>query len=500
MKYQNPIIRGFYPDPSVCMANGHYYMVCSTMQYFPGVPLFESTDLVNWKQIGNCLTRTSQIALEQVDSSGGVFAPCIRHHNGIFYMTTTNSTTNQNFYVWTSDIYSEWSDPIYVDQGGIDPSLYFEDSHVYFMSNGEDEEHIPGIVQCEINIATGEKISPSKTIWQGSGGRYLEGPHIYKINNFYYLIAAEGGTEYGHMVTYARGLSPFGPFESYPQNPVLTNRNLGGFEIQGVGHGDLIQAPDGQYYLIHLGFRQTGRWTCFHHLGREVFISKVTFQHDGWFIAGENGTTQAEIDLPHVTTPQLRKQNETFDNTNWKLDWCFLRKPNLNYYITANNHLTISGCNISLNEAKSPSFLGIRQKDFQMLLNCNVSIDHGEAGITIYMDENHHYDFYIEKKSDVFILVFRVRIGNIETIVKTHPLGKASNASLEIESDSQTYTFSLKSGAEKSTLGSGLSRYLSSEVAGGFTGVMIGLYAYSPETKNKALFENFSIQYFHPLF
>lgn len=125
MKYNNPIVKGFYPDPSVCFANGKYYMVCSSFQYFPGVPLFESNDLVNWTQIGHVLTRKNQIMLEKVNSSGGVFAPTIRFHNGRFYMVTTNDTTHQHFYVYTDDIHKEWSDPIYVDQNGIDPSLYF---------------------------------------------------------------------------------------------------------------------------------------------------------------------------------------------------------------------------------------------------------------------------------------------------------------------------------------------------------------------------------------
>ena len=137
MKYNNPVIRGFYPDPSVCKVNDTYYLVCSSMQYFPGVPLFESKDMINWTQIGHCLTRESQIQLDKVNSSGGVFAPTIRYNDGRFYMTTTNDTKRQNFYVWTDDIYGEWSEPIYVDQGGIDPDLYFEDGITYFMSNGK---------------------------------------------------------------------------------------------------------------------------------------------------------------------------------------------------------------------------------------------------------------------------------------------------------------------------------------------------------------------------
>ncbi|NLC16269.1 MAG: glycoside hydrolase family 43 protein, partial [Clostridiales bacterium] len=235
MRYHNPVIKGFYPDPSVCRAGDKYYLVCSSFQYFPAVPLFESGDLVNWKQIGHCLTRKSQIMLNKIDSSGGVFAPTIRYNEGRFYMTTTNASAQQNFYVWTDDIYSEWSEPIFVDQGGIDPSLMFDDGKVYFLSTGQDDEGKSGIIQCQIDIKTGQKLTPSKCIWQGTGGRYLEAPHMYKINDWYYLVAAEGGTEYGHMVTYARARSPEGKFENYAHNPVLTNRNLGAFELQGMG-------------------------------------------------------------------------------------------------------------------------------------------------------------------------------------------------------------------------------------------------------------------------
>lgn len=213
MRYTNPVIKGFYPDPSVCCAEGTYYLVSSSFQYFPGVPLFESKDLVNWKQIGHVLTRRSQVNLEQVESSGGVFAPTIRYHKGRFYMVTTNATTHENFYVYTDDIHGPWSDPITVDQDGIAPSLLFDGDHVYFLSNGSDDFGGHGVVQCEIDIQTGRKLSPSRCIWQGSGGRFLESPHMYRIGDRYYLMAAEGGTEYGHMITYARAGGVWGPLK-----------------------------------------------------------------------------------------------------------------------------------------------------------------------------------------------------------------------------------------------------------------------------------------------
>lgn len=497
MKYQNPVIKGFYPDPSVCKVGDKYYLVCSSMQYFPGVPLFESEDLINWKQIGYCLTRKSQIKLDKVNSSGGVFAPTIRYNNGRFYMTTTNDTTRQNFYVWTDDIYGEWSEPIFVNQGGIDPSLYFEDGKTYFMSNGEDDNKISGIVQCEIDIATGEKLTPSCTIWQGTGGRFLEGPHMYKINGMYYLVAAEGGTEFGHMVTYARGNSPFGPFHSYPHNPVLTNRNLGGYEIQGVGHGDLIQDDKGNWWMLHLGFRQIGKWLAYHHLGREVFLTPIFFEEDGWFTAGHKGTTLQYFDIPstfdHFT--QHEKKCYTFENTEWNKEWCYIRLPNNENYILEENALKLRGTKMTLDEVDSPTFIGLRQRDFKADISSDVSIVDGEAGITLYMDENHHYDLAIRKGISGYEVIKRLNIGDIKSVEQTVELKDRNHISLIIQADYEVYRFFVQLEKEKIHLGTAQTKYLSSEIAGGFTGVIIGLYANNQDYCNYAHFKNFKCNY-----
>ena len=331
MRYHNPIVKGFYPDPSVCAANGKFYLVCSSFQYFPGVPLFESDDLVNWTQIGHVLTRKSQVMLEDINSSGGGFAPTIRFHEGRFYMVTNNNTTQQNFYVYTDDIRGEWSDPIVVDQDGIDPSLFFEDGRCYFISNGTDEDGKGGIVQCEIDIATGRKLSSSKMIWKGSGGRYLESPHMYHINGHYYLVAAEGGTEYGHMVTCAMSDNVWGPFTGDPKNPVLTNRNKAPYLIQGIGHGDLIQDNYGDWHILTLGFRQMHLWMPFHQLGREVFLTPVTFDADGWFRAGIDGPCDEPYEIKGDFI-QEEKKRYTFENTEFNLDWCYLRHPHMENY------------------------------------------------------------------------------------------------------------------------------------------------------------------------
>lgn len=480
MKIINPIIRGFYPDPSICKAGEKYYMVCSSFQYFPGVPLFESEDLVNWKQIGHCLTRSSQIDLEKVNSSGGVFAPTIRYNNGVFYMVTTNDTYHKNFYVTTTDIYGEWSEPIFVDQGGIDPSLYFEDGKTYFMSNGSDEEGRGCIYQCEIDVKTGKRLTESKPIWKGSGGRYLESPHLYKIDGNYYIMAAEGGTEYGHMITYAKGNSPYGPFVSYDKNPVLTNRNLGGHQskIQGIGHGDIVINDEGKAFIFCLGFRQHDTWSPYHHLGREVFLAPIYFNEDGWFTAGCEGIVKKEMEVELKNKQNIYDYSVDFETLSKnKLHMVYLRKPEFSNYEWTDDCLKLRGCKTDLSEALSPTFVGIRQSDFNTSLSVEVKALSSETGITVYMDENNHYDLYVSREDEKFCIVFRKCLADIKHIEKAITVSSDSTIILEMNSNNYSYIFSCKVDGESIELGSGQARYLSSEVCGGFTGVVVGLFA-----------------------
>lgn len=475
MKYHNPVVSGFYPDPSVCEHDGKYYLVCSSFQYFPGVPLFESDDLVNWKQIGHVLTRKSQVMLDKINSSGGVFAPTIRCINGRFYMVTTNDTTHQNFYVWTDDIHGEWSEPVYVDQGGIDPSLFEEDGHVYFMSNGADDNGVGGVVQCEIDIATGKKLSPSRCIWQGSGGRYLESPHLYKINGTYYLMAAEGGTEYGHMITCARADSVWGPFEGNPHNPVLTNRNKAPFIIQGIGHGDLIQDKYGDWHVISLGFRQQHIWRPYHHLGREVFLTPVQFGEDGWFTCGKDGTTDESYDIKgdFVQAPQ---REFTFANTDWNIEWCFLRHPHMEDYELSADTAVLHGTSVTLDDVDSPTFVAMRQRDFHMDMKCTVKNSGGIGGLTVLITENEHYDIFLERTESGCSAVLMLNIGGIKHRQNAVPV-KGDSAQLIIRADCFGYSFFVAQDGSEVQLGYGSTKYLSSEVAEGFTGVMTGLFA-----------------------
>lgn len=508
MKVQNPIVKGFYPDPSVCEANGKYYLACSSFQFFPGVPIFESEDLVNWKQVGHCLTKLSQVELHGVPSSGGVFAPTLRYHDGRFYMVTNNNTFNKNFYVWTEDLTGDWSEAIFVDQGGIDPSLLFDDGKVYFTSNGNDEQGNPAVFQCEINVETGEKLTESIQIWSGNGGRFLESPHLYHIGDWYYLMAAEGGTEYGHMITYARSKEPFGPFENYAGNPVVTNRNLGGnlSRIQGVGHGDLIQDRNGNYYIVCLGFRQLGIWQAYHQLGREVYLTSAYFDKDGWFTAGEEAHAHTGIvtdcmELP-IEGEQKQDYSISFEKDSWNQvpgfespRWIYLRDYHKENYECAAEQFRLKGTKVTLEEADTPTFVGVRQSEFDSELTVSVSGTAQEAGVTFYMDEQQHYDLFRSVSAEGIKAVLRFHVGDAIMVAGEYVFDPAADAEqqavqLKAVTKEESYEFYVIDGTKEVFLGKAQAKYLSSEVAGGFTGVVMGLYAVD-EQENWAEFRNF---------
>ena len=210
--YRNPVIPGFNPDPSVCRVGDDFYLVTSSFEYFPGLPIYHSRDLVNWRQIGHCLTRDSQLELNGAYSSGGLFAPSIRHHDGVFYVICTNNTGKGNFYCTATDPAGPWSEPIWVNIPSIDPDIFWDDDgKTYFVYPGGG-----GMRIAPIDIETGKVTGPPTQVWNGMGGRYPEAPHIYRKDGFYYLMIAEGGTEYTHGVTIARSRNLMGPYTPCP--------------------------------------------------------------------------------------------------------------------------------------------------------------------------------------------------------------------------------------------------------------------------------------------
>lgn len=483
MKFRNPIIPGFHPDPSVCRLNDDYYLVTSSFEYFPGVPLYYSKDLIHWQQIGYCLTRRSQLSLEGARSSGGIFAPTIRYHNGIFYMTTTNITGGGNFYVYTDNPLAEWSEPVWVEQGGIDPSLLFDDdSKVYFTSTGEN-----GIIQSEIDIKTGKRLTDVKEIWRGTGGSYPEGPHLYKFNKLYYLMIAEGGTWYGHMETIARSDNPWGPFKSCPHNPILTHRSSAD-PIQATGHADLIEAHNGSWWLVFLGIRPNVP-PCYHHLGRETFLAPVSWTNDDWPIVGHDGRVFLEMDTDCLPLHPWDRENtrDDFENQKLGLEWNFLRNPKEENWSLAERPgwLKLIGSEVTLNDTNSPAFVGRRQEHFcclvSTLLDFSPKRDQEEAGLTVFMNEHHHYEIAatrLEGKRGKRHVIVRRRIGSLTAIVACEKIKKNGFVKLKIETDRNIYRFSYAlNNSEFKIIAEGETRYLSTEVAGGFTGVYFAMYA-----------------------
>lgn len=501
MKFTNPIISGFYPDPSICFVGEDYYLVTSTFEYFPGVPIFHSKDLVHWRQIGHCLTSEEQLPLSNAWRSGGIYAPTLRYHEGTFYMVTTNVSGGGNFYVTASNPAGPWSLPIPVAQEGIDPSLLFDDDgRVYFQCarNGDEGE---GIYQCEIDIATGALRSDAKMIWKGTGGACPEAPHLYKINEQYYLMIAEGGTEYGHMETIARSKSPFGPYEPCPYNPILSNRSMSS-KIHATGHADLIQVQDGTWWAVCLGIRPAS-YPMAHHLGREVFLAPVTWTQDGWPIIGNDTHIEVEMDAPHLPQVEWEAQpiRDEFNDSTLALDWVFLRNPKPRSWALdeRSGYLTLHGHTHTLSdELGAPAFVGRRLSHFTSRIETKLEYeplhDGEEAGITTFMNEKHHYDLGVTSVAGNKKIVFRKTVGSLQ-VEEFHDYPEGA-IQLQVKTEPQRLTFSIKSEqGEYTQIGWGETHFLSTEVAGGFTGVFAAMYATSPvEPATPALFDWFDYE------
>lgn len=485
MKYTNPVIPGFYPDPSVCRVGEDYYLVTSTFEYYPGVPIFHSRDLVNWRQIGHCLTTPEQLPLDRAWTSGGIYAPTIRHHDGWFYMTTTNVSGGGNFFVRSRHAEGPWSDPMFVAQDGIDPSLLFDDDErVYFQSacNGDEGE---GIYQCEIDADTGAKRTESRLIWKGTGGAAPEAPHLYKINGMYYLMIAEGGTEYGHMETIARSNDPYGPFEPCPHNPILSNRSMKS-SIHATGHADLVQAQDGSWWAVCLGIRPPS-YPLRHHLGRETFLAPVTWTEAGWPIIGHDGRIDPEMDGPQLAEAKWPHPSarDHFDQPTLGMDWLFLRNPAPGSWslVEQPGHLVLHGNPLSLDAGGSPAFIGRRLSHFSCRIEAHLDFEprqNGEeAGLSVFMNRNYHYDLGIRLVDGRNSVVLRRVVGSMRTEYALD-CGQGPVV-LRIQAEPDAFVFSIcTNDREWIELGSGETHLLSTEVAGGFTGIIVGMYATSP--------------------
>jgi alpha-N-arabinofuranosidase len=483
-QYRNPIIPGFYPDPSICRAGDDFYLVTSSFEYFPGVPVFHSRDLIHWEQIGHCLTRESQLPLKGVKPSGGIWAPTIRYHEGTFYMTTTNMNGYGNFYVYTSDPAGEWSEPVWLPIGGIDPSLTFDGDKVYYTTNQSAPDGTPGISQVEIDIKAGKMISDIKFIWGGSGGKMTEAPHLYKIGDFYYLMVAEGGTFFTHMVTIARSKSPWGPFESCPRNPILTNMQSTKLEVHCTGHGDLVEDRNGNWWMVHLGIRIAQKYMS--HLGRETFLAPVEWDGDGWPVVNYGQSADLIAEGPCLPAFEVKAEVETdhFDGRQLEYCWNYLRNPypedySLDYKESC---MTLWGNSCGISDQDSPALIARRQKYFECEIAASFEFspakENEEAGLVLFITNQFYYKLVKRKINGKMSLVLEKRADDFFQIAACMEI-EDGPVYIKVIADKLQYTFYYGYCENKMVkLATASTRFLACEVAGRcFTGTYAGIYA-----------------------
>jgi xylan 1,4-beta-xylosidase len=481
--YANPILPGFHADPSVVRAGSDYYLVTSSFEYFPGVPVYRSRDLVNWKQVGNALTRESQLKLAGQASSKGIFAPTIRWHEGTFYMVTTNIENGGSFYVTTKDPAGEWSDPIFVGEKGfsMDPSLLFDDDgKVYYTRHGGGRNG--GVYQSEIDIATGKLREEPKLIWSGTGGIWPEGPHLYKVNGTYYLMISEGGTSYEHSLTVARSKSPWGPFEANPANPIITHRDKPDLPLQAIGHGDLVQTAEGTWWVTLLGVRPRNHR---HHIGRETLLAPVTWDAQGWPHVNHDQPLALEMSaegLPRPSPFPRQAVRTEFDGSKLGPQWVHLRTPSADRWSLTDRHgfLRLKGNGETLDEIGSPAFIARRQEHFRMRVATRLDFTpdaEGQfAGLVLRQNEGNHYEIRITGVKDRRVEVV-TRVLKESKMIYSAPI-PAGPVTLQIEAYPDGYAFGYAGeGILMRREGRASTAPMASENAGGFTGVFVGMYA-----------------------
>ena len=481
--FRNPIITGMNPDPSICRVGDDFYLVTSTFEYFPGLPVYHSKDLVHWKLIGHALSRPENNPLMGCNASiGGQYAPTLRYHDGTFYVIGTNyggKGSQGVFYVTAKNPAGPWSDPVWVGNWYVDPSIEFIDGKMYFLSPDNQGSFLLGVMDPE----TGTFVEPLRKVAFGLGGSSPEGPHFYKIGDYYYIMSAEGGTGYEHREVIQRSKSPWGPYEPSPVNPVLSNMNCPDHPFQAIGHADLVQLKDGSWWAICLGIRPVNG--KYQHLGRETFLAPVTWNADGWPKVGKDGVVQETYLFPNLPSHVWMEQpvRDDFDAETLGLDWTFIRNPAHSFWSLTEKpgSLRLKGTAINFTTNDSPSFIGRRQAAFNLTASAKVNfipkVENEEAGLVVRADDKNHYDLLITKRNGQRVAMLRKTLKDkvVDTTYKELPA--TGEVILSITATETTYTFEIKAAHVSAILGTASTRDVSNEVVGGFTGVFIGMYA-----------------------
>lgn len=500
-QYLNPIVSGFYPDPTVLRVGDTYWLANSTFGYFPGVPLFKSKDLVNWQQVGNVLDRPSQLNLKESDVSGGVFAPHLSYNpkNKTYYMTTMSGGVV--FYVKSKDPEQGWSEPVRMKYGGMDTSFFFDKDGrawvVYCASPFDQSINKDGRTAIHMNEFDWRGDSIKAKTWELTTGskamekpRWTEGPHIYKVGKYYYLVCAEGGTEQLHSEVVFRSKSITGPYEDYDGNPILTQRDLSDTgradPVSCTGHGDMVQAKDGKWWAVFLGCRPYEH--DLYNTGRETFLLPVTWK-DGWPVILPKGEPVPTVVSKEGLMPEGENMNtgnirytEDFKAQKLGPQWIFLRNPEMSDYKVGDG-LTVTPTAATLSGKESPSCAFFRQKNTSFTAETELTFTptgNAVAGITVFQSDKNHLVLGKTLVGGSPAITLTMTDNGITKVIGSARLTETgASVRLRIDGDGRYYSFAYA--AENGgwhTVAQGVDcQCLSKTYSGGFVGTTIGLYA-----------------------
>ncbi|MCS7338201.1 MAG: glycoside hydrolase family 43 protein [Verrucomicrobiae bacterium] len=505
-EYQNPILAGFYPDPSICRVGQDYYMVNSTFAYFPGIPIFHSRDLVNWDQLGHVIHRPEQLSYEGLGVSRAIFAPAISYHEGVFYVVCTMVDGIGNFVVTATNAAGPWSDPTPLPFEGIDPSIFFDDDgRAWIVNNGAPEGpplyngHRAIWIQ-EFDYRAKKMVGPRKVLVNGGVDItkkpiWIEGPHIYKVNGWYYLCCAEGGTGPGHSQVIFRSKNVDGPYTPWEKNPILTQRTLPA-NVPGAvtctGHADLEIGPDGNWWAVFLGVRPYQ--AQFSPMGRETFLLPVNWTDDGWpVILPPQERVPLVCKAPRgveVKPPKTLPLNgnftwrDEFDQPTLSLAWIMLRAPKEQWWrIDAKaGKLSLVPRAELLSGRGNPSYLGRRVQHPRFIAATEFEPP-GEqgvsAGLAAFQGEQYHYYAGAKRGTNGLTIFLEQYRGKEQKIVATAVVPAAKRLRLRIVAHDANcgFDYAVDDGAWRVLASELDAKMLTTGVAKGFVGATVGMHA-----------------------